>query len=133
MISNEKWYWLSNYPLAFKFTNRADGLYAWYDLVAPNPYLSAKFPALKGDSYALLDGGPVRNAVVLSIDTLVTVPAGQFHCYLYEFRFMSDSTLQFEGFRCPGVGNVLLNSYTKKSDGTVYLSTQATLLSVDVK
>ncbi|MFZ1684581.1 MAG: hypothetical protein WAU88_10685 [Candidatus Zixiibacteriota bacterium] len=68
------------------FANRSDGLWATYihtsdtGLVLDHPMLWLKFPVALHAEY---EGGIEETIKVLSIDTLVTTPAGTFHCICY--------------------------------------------------
>ncbi len=83
--------------------NRSDGLFiADYDPHFDEFFddLFFKFPAQNGESYTydLIDGGQVRVKVT---NETVTVPAGTFHSYVYQFI---DLPLESVFYFAPGVG-----------------------------
>ncbi len=88
-------------------------------------FLRYKYPATAGDQYAVpgvfhsADTAWVQDSMqictVLSTDTVITVPAGTFHCYHYRFQWTYHSThpgIPFEDeFLSPGVGRVQWDQY----------------------
>ncbi len=65
--------------------------------------LFLKYPVVKGASYY----SPLGGVSVPSIDTMINVPAGSFHCIRYNFHSMLALKYElFDYYVCPGVGIV---------------------------
>lgn len=91
IVNNEKWYIMQHiidgeiiYPDQMH-TNRYDGVWVWYtcrDSIAGEPLMWAKYPAEVGDTFTTGHLGLVT-ATLVSKDTSVSVPLGDFDCYCY--------------------------------------------------
>ena len=81
--------------------NRADGfcLKSWND---PSEYLAVKYPSSVGDSYSYL----TINVMVLSTDTIISVPNGDIHCCHYSLSRSAAPTFPLNHFYAPSVGFV---------------------------
>jgi len=65
---------------AVDYANEASGL---WEKIRGDEHLYLKYPAVKGDEYYII---PAATTVrILSTDTEITVPAGKFKTYAYEF------------------------------------------------
>jgi hypothetical protein len=93
-INNELWYTIhliiasDTSDTGVSFANRNDGLWIWNiggDTISTIPFMYYKYPAMPGDSYA---SGPKghANVTVVSTDTVITVPYGEFNAYLYGYE-----------------------------------------------
>ncbi len=122
---NERWYRLAyirngdTNTALYLLTNRKDGLWQRNaDYVAPDSLsrvmtLVFKYPAVAGDDYTC---GLELTMSVLATDTVVTVPAGTFHCICYLATDLSgEETSDTVLFLCPGVGWVRKVGYTGSS------------------
>lgn len=113
-IGNEKWFGLESIWVI----NRTDGL--WSRTSGGNPYLVFKYPANVNDSY----NSNGDNVVVTSTNYPVTVPRGQFTCYVYTIA--SD----FLEYCAPNVGWVKYEAYMRTLAGQRYVAAAIELTSV---
>jgi hypothetical protein len=93
LFGSDRWYVQVGFGGKGKFflQNRANGL--WGD------GLEYEYPATRNDTYRLGDSTKI---IVISADSLITVPAGTFHTVVYQFP---GPPLTYEYFS-PGVGPV---------------------------
>jgi hypothetical protein len=122
IVGGETWYHISGGGSTL-YTNRADGFWG----MSPGPSgifqgLLFKYPVSAGDSWN--SGGD--QILLQSADTLITVPAGTYHCY--EYRLSSDYY-----FFCPGVGIIGEDSYSRTNSGRLYIAGRLSLTSVTLK
>lgn len=106
--------------------------------------LTAPYPARLGDSYILdtmiderLDT-IVSTIRVVSTDTLVRVPAGDFRCFKYETAAMNASTGEHQGWwviDCYSVnkGHIYSETFSLDSSGTVRSSVRTVLTRLTLK
>jgi hypothetical protein len=122
IVAGETWYHIAGGGSTL-YTNRSDGFWG----VSPDPsgifpFLLFKYPVSAGDTW---NGGgdPV---FLQSADTVITVPAGTFHCY--EYRLSSDYY-----YFCPGVGLIGEDSYSRTNSGRLYIAGRLSTTSVTLK
>jgi hypothetical protein len=91
LIQNQQWFLYpqntSLYPIDYLIArNQTDGFYSW-DTLLNTSILLYKYSAARNYSYNIpikvADTTMYLMATVVSVDTLITVPAGQFTCYNY--------------------------------------------------
>ena len=113
-IDNQAWYILAGTENLF--SDREDGLWAMYGYAdgrtLQDPVLHSKFPAVVGDTYQSGDT-LVATVTVLSTDTLITVPGGEYHCYLYEWDRPDKKRID-RYFLAPNFGWVMYEFYALK-------------------
>lgn len=112
IIENERWF--KNFP--YYFINKSDGLHVktvdgWY--LGYKDMLYAKYPAIAGDTFSFNN----LFCTVISVDTIIQVPAGQFRCYFYQktlTAFPDDTNVIYTNnqFFCPGIGLIQDEYYT---------------------
>jgi hypothetical protein len=68
------------------YTNRVEGLWRWWKGNPDNLYFSLPYPANIGGGGAIAEEGGMTyiSVAVANMDTLISVPAGTFHCILYK-------------------------------------------------
>jgi hypothetical protein len=126
IVGGETWYQISGVGsdgLMF-YTNRSDGLWVMSSSTSGLfQGLFFKYPVSAGDSWNL--GGD--QMFLQSADTLITVPAGTFHCYEYRLS-MSDYY-----YFCPGVGFIAEDSYSSTNSGRLYIVARISIASFTLK
>jgi hypothetical protein len=103
LIDNVRWYDLvSPCGKVGQKANLSDGL--WTRLGPDEIYLIAKYPANVGDEWTR--PGSSTRYLVASLDTKVSVPAGEFSCVVY--RWSDEPNHYFGGsyYYSPGVGMI---------------------------
>ena len=107
-IDNQAWYILAGTENLF--SNREDGLWAMYGYAdgrtLQDPVLHSKFPATTEDTYQSGDT-LVATVTVISTDTLITVPGGEYHCFLYEWDRPTESGSITISLRRTSVGSCM--------------------------
>ena len=119
IVGGETWYRFSGSGSIF-YTIRSDGI--WGMSTGTSPLfqgLFLKYPVSAGDSWNF--GGD--QMFLQSADTLITVPAGTFHCYEYRLS-MSDYY-----YFCPGVGFIAEDYYSSTNSGRIYLKEHQSITS----
>jgi hypothetical protein len=107
------------------YQNDEQGLWIFYT----EPRLYYRYPSLPNVHF-------VQNydtVTVVSTDTLITTPAGEFHCYHYRINF---DNYPINQFICPDLGfvNMEYGYYYSNPPGWVpYLSVRLELLSYNIK
>jgi len=122
IVTGETWYHITGGGSgeSMFYTNRSDGLWVMSNSTTGIfRGLFFKYPVSTGDSWNL-GGDPM---FLQSADTLITVPAGTFHCYEYRLS-MSDYY-----YFCPGVGFIAEDSYSSTNSGRRYLKERLTITS----
>ncbi len=120
--SNQRWYIDSKGSL---LSNHADGL---WKMLNGSPFLYLKFPSVIGESYLF---GESTNALLTDIGSTnyhVTVPSGNYNCYLYRFRTLPDSTAVRVDYIAVDKGLVKSELFERRSDGTLYTKYQHELV-----
>ncbi len=109
IVHDETWYGISD-DYAF-CANKSDG---FWQLSGSFQGLRYKYPASAGDNWYY--GG--ARMYLLSTDTLITVPAGTYHCYKY--RYLWNSIPVVDDYFCPGVGLIAEDWYSRTNSGRLY-------------
>lgn len=118
-----RWYKVTGAPLgAVQYlNNRPNGL--WQVIFFNDPTLGkitiinrlAEFPASVGDTFLQPYPPPLQSgtsvADIISTDSLISVPAGNFRCIVYRFKLLSDHRPLYDVFYAPGIGRIKTNSY----------------------
>ena len=126
IVGGETWYQISGIGSggSMFYTNRSDGLWVMSNSTSGLfQSLYFKYPVSAGESWNL--GGD--QIFLQSADTLITVPAGTFHCYEYRLP-MSDYV-----YFCPGVGFIAEDSYSSTNSGRLYLVGRQSITSFTLK
>ena len=127
IIHNETFYLLTangvRDPEVRPMTNREDGL--WYYRDPDTIVILIKYPVTVGESFFQLHD----SLVVVSIDTLVTVPAGSFHCIRYDDYLIATGRLLGQIYAAPGVGLIKKEDFSQTFGGRLYLSEVMELIS----
>jgi hypothetical protein len=126
IVGGETWYQISGAWSggSMFYTNRSDGLWIMSNSTSGLfQELFFKYPVSAGDSWNF--GGD--QIFLQSADTLITVPAGTFHCYEYRLS-MSDYY-----YFCPGVGIIAEDSYSSTNSGRLYIEGRLSITSVTLK
>ena len=125
IISNERWFTADNQGV-FWYSNRLDGLYSFdHD---QQPFMFYKYPAAKGDSYIRLDD----SIFIKSVDSMVSVPAGNFSCILYQIINRKTKYIYAEDFVSPNVGGVRTKQYYRSLEGLLFAYTSDDLESYNI-
>jgi hypothetical protein len=126
IVGADTWYQISGFGSSGSmfYANRSDGLW----IMSNNTSgifkgLIFKYPVNTGESWNL--GGD--QVFLQSTDTVITVPAGTFHCYAYRLS-MSDYY-----YFCPGVGFIAMDSYSRTSSGRPYIIEHLSTISFTLK
>jgi len=120
IISNITWFHTKNNDWAYANSN--SGVIS--RLIDDNHiFLSYKYPAVQGERYGSpsLAHADIGNAwlvdteyytTVLQIDTVISVPAGNYHCLLYQTRSYNSNIGFYENeYISPGYGWIKLETY----------------------
>jgi hypothetical protein len=94
VIGGERWFAIGDTAQIFSsghalfLANRPDGLYEFEPLagIVLPPAVDLRLLRFPYPTSAGARFGVIGNSVVTSVDTLVTVPAGTFHCVRYEYQ-----------------------------------------------
>ncbi len=77
--------------------------------------LMAKYPAAMGNMYSRPYPAPLQNVSqeveVISTDSIISVPSGNFTCHVYRVTSSSDSRRLYDAFYALGVGLVKIHVY----------------------
>ena len=119
----------SQFASSWSSFSRNDSVGQWEALAfGSQANLLAKYPADALDSFPIYLGAldNVVQVVAASIDTVLTVPAGEFSCYNYRYAFTGtwgDEDYRVSYYFSPGVGKIKSEFYGKTSaeDTAVYL------------
>lgn len=137
IINYTKWYGFTDAPGSIYFTNKSNGYWALQTIV-PNyfphdtSFVIYKYPTHAGDVY----GSTIIPREVVSINEMLTVPAGNFEVihiittYLFSTNYQLDS---FETFIAPGIGIIKKMQIGKKHGGTKYVVYEDELENYTVK
>lgn len=138
--SNTPW------PAGYAYTNKPQGCYlrGWLNNNLTTEFLEYKYPATPNESYTVpilfLGADSVwlqdslRIVTVLSTDTLVTVPAGTFHCYQFRFQYNYPNWREsYDEFVSPGFGWIVKNYYERTAAGTPRLRATLVLTNLQVQ
>lgn len=127
IIHNETFYLLTangvRDPEVWPMTNRDDGL--WYYRDPDTIVILIKYPVTVGESFFQLHD----SLVVVSIDTLVTLPGGSFHCVRYDDYLITTGRLLGQIYAAPGVGLIKKEDFSQTFGGRLYLSEVMELIS----
>jgi hypothetical protein len=150
MIDGEKWFTWDSTDVRHFWINHSDGFYlypaTWSDgsSIKKTKQLYYKYPGTVGDAPPYLrtkytDHSSYDTYEIVSTDSLFTTPAGDFHCYVYEFYSYSEdsathtktkeaSKYKYFYFYAPGVGLVGWDNYaTNPTTKEFYLSEHTVL------
>lgn len=129
VLEGKKWYYRHYLGHKLAYRNTSSGVMA--RLVSANtiatPFVQYKFPVQTGDTFgfpivffsgnqAWLDD-MTYTATVMSLDTVITVPAGSFRCLQYRLQRVSDIFSWQDEFIAPRLGWVKRDSYYSSGDG----------------
>jgi hypothetical protein len=129
IIQNERWFIWSNIARTIA-TNRQSGY--WYRF-GNSSYLVLKYPVRKGEYYNYGEGPDIYlNVTVLSIDSVISVPAGDFSCIVYEWRNSYGPLSSIECY-APNIGMVCYDRYSSTSSGYVYMDSRFELTEMKIK
>jgi hypothetical protein len=123
-------------PLATYNMNKSDGLWSLYMSTSyQSSYLIYKYPATVGDQYsapATIDGVTATvNYKLISTNASVSVPAGNFNCYQYQYTDSSGGINNI--YLCPGVGPIKISHTLITSTSRIYMDLNAELKSYILK
>ena len=108
------------------FANKADGVHHSLGPAASFGGIAWRYPASPGVVYDVPVFGSIR---VASIDSVITVPAGTFHCLAYEvFLQLNSPQPSRVVFVAPGVGLIKDVWNTHYGAGTVVVGTRVHIL-----
>jgi hypothetical protein len=128
IVGGETWYHISSSGTTF-YTNRSDGFWVMSNSTfGLFQGLLFKYPVSAGDSWNC--GGD--QIFLQSADTLITVPAGTFHCYEYRLLYNSEPMSDYY-YYCPGVGIIAEDSYSSTNSGRLYIEGRLSITSVTLK
>lgn len=136
-ISSLKWYGYNNSPSGIWYTNKTDGYWTFVkggtgNVLNDTSLLAYKYPTQVGDIY----GNSDTPREVLSIDEIITVPAGTFKVihiittYIGSTNYLLDS---YETFIAPGIGVIKVMQVGKRYDGTKFIVYKNELISYSSK
>jgi hypothetical protein len=132
-IHGEQWFVLSFVDLIYMAINRSDGY--WVGPYGNSPSypgmeLQYKYPGTAGEQYQVVNGTvysqTINTVQILSIDTLVSVNAGNFHCCHYQFAAAWGKT---DIYVSPGTGIVCMLSTGKLLNGPTFQNSSVELVS----
>ena len=113
VIENELWYVDNDGNVQ---TNRADGRWVRSDVA----YLVEKFPCKLNEMYRLID--TITFVRVRGVDEPVSVPAGRYLTYIYQW--MRNGFLVGDFYYTPNVGMVKSEKYMQRGGGVFLLETK---------
>jgi hypothetical protein len=119
IILSEKWYLAE--PWGSLLSNRQDGLWMWVDQDRESPVIAAKYPAAIGEKYSTGDDSAFYMTIE-SIDTVIQVLAGTYHCIKYRVNNSSDSSLAGYSYFSLNTGRIRDEEYSKLRTNTFYKS-----------
>jgi len=123
IVAGETWYHITGAGSMF-YTNRSDGLWVMSNSTSGLfQGLFFKYPGSAGDSWNLGED----QMFLQSADTLITVPAGSFHCYEYRLSMIDYY------YYCPGIGFIAEDSYSSTNSGRRYLKERLRITSFTFK
>jgi hypothetical protein len=137
IIHGLKWYGYNSVPPGIWHTNKSDGYWSFVkggigNILNDTSLIAYKYPTRVGDIY----GDPETPIEVLSVDEMITVPAGEFKViHLFETFIGSTNYLldSFETFITPGVGVIKVMQIGKRYDGTKFIVYKNELESYSLK
>jgi hypothetical protein len=113
-IDGKLWYIVNEVYIA---RNSSEGLWIaeyMFDEIYDS-HLAVKYPGLCGDSWG-------NNIIsIVSADTLIKVPAGEFHCLGYKIVALTLDE-QYFYYESPNVGLIRSEEYMKNRDGNLFLT-----------
>jgi hypothetical protein len=130
VANGTRWYKISTNLSNFKCTNLANGLFS------SDGNLALKYPTFVQDSFYV--NGTVGYLSVTTIDTLITISIGSYHCYGYKNIQLHSPGMAGGShdivYICPTIGPIKYESYLSTRTGTKqYLRATAELLSVTLQ
>jgi hypothetical protein len=129
IIQNERWFIWSNIARTIT-TNRKSGY--WYRF-GNTSYLVLKYPIKKGETYKYgNDPNIYLDVTVLAIDSVISVPAGDFSCIIYEWRNSYGPLSSIECY-APNIGMVRYERYSSTSYGYEYMDSRFDLSDIKIK
>ncbi len=134
---NNTWYTFNDVPAGVWFTNKTDGYWVFAkantgSFQNDTSFLVYRFPAQVGD----IIGPDDSPGEVVSIDTAITVPAGNFKAIHIIRRYPSSTNYlmdSFEIFIAPHIGIIKVMQVGRKSDGTKFITSKKELVSYSLK
>ncbi len=134
---NHTWYTFNDVPTGVWFTNKTDGYWGFAKANTglyqnDTSILVYRFPTQVGD----IIGPDDSPSEVVSIDTTITVPAGNFKAIHIIRRYYSSTNYlmdSFETFIAPHIGIIKVMQVGKKSDGTKFITFKKELVSYSLK
>lgn len=106
---------LNGFPVTVWWVNTGQGYEMFGDWIGSFVF---RFPVQAGYAYSLDTKLMYYNMVVSSTDTAITVPAGTFSCYRYDY-YDKDNKYFATDFLSPGVGQVY--RYISNSDSSMVM------------
>jgi hypothetical protein len=129
IIQNERWFIWSNIARTIT-TNRKSGY--WYRF-GDLSYLVLKYPVRKGETYKYGNGPDIYlNVTVLSVDSVISVPAGDFSCIVYEWRNSYGPLSSIECY-APNIGMVRYDRYSSTSYGFEHMDSRFDLTKMKIR
>jgi hypothetical protein len=120
IINNDKYWVVESGNL---WTNRSDGVYSYVE--NESPFLMMKYPAIKGEYFG---NAAVDSMQVVSVDSKVKTPAGEFSCYEYHMPNPSYVGALTVIKAKPGVGIVQIEEFNKSFENdSIFLISRMTL------
>jgi hypothetical protein len=124
LLNGEHWFIINGDEYNIH-ANKSDGWYSQNTLNYQSS-LMLKYPAVSGESFIRY----FYAVKVLSTDTIISIPSGQYKCYCYStFDGLSGSY----DFYCPNIGPVKFEYYQTTTDGKKYLSWASNLITRQLK
>jgi len=125
LIDELTWYGYSDTPEGIWFVNKPDGYWGFArrnngSSIIDTMLLVYKYPAIVGDVFDF----PSFRREVVSINELITVPAGSYKTIHYVDTFIDSSNYlqdSFETFVAKGIGIIKRMQIGKKQDGTKFM------------
>jgi len=123
------------------FANRSSGFFQtffYFDGTSTQVIttLVAKYPATVGDLYSQAFPPPIQNVSqrveVLDTDSVITVPAGTFTCYVYRITLLSDGRRIYDAFYSVGTGLIKSHFY-ELAPGDNRVTSEVRLIGFDLK
>ena len=125
-IQGEKWFFFNNDVAPT--VSRTDGVYSW-DPKTNTARIFVRYPGTVGSSY---ERGSQRYTIS-SINTTVSVPAGDFACYQVTVTDQNAPRLLGTISIAPGIGTIKIEALDKRTDGSVKGSIRMELKSYTLK
>jgi hypothetical protein len=124
LLNGEHWYTIKG-DESHIYANKPDG---WYSLntLTHQTFMVMKYPAASGDSFFHYFDA----LKVLTTDTLITIPSGQYKCYCY---YRGGYLNEYYDFYCPNIGEIKFESHQITAGGRKYVSLISNLITYRVK